>query len=143
MNVVQCTFCKRPFMQISNKICPACLEKIDKDFVKVRDFIYDNKFAGIDAAAEETGVDQKIIMYLVKEGRLIIDSPDGEGGGMLHCESCKKPINTGRLCSNCSDSISNKMTSRVVHNNPDKPAVAGKEGESEVQNLRGTAKIGK
>ena len=81
-------------------------------------------------------VDKKIIMYLIKEGRLIIDSPDGEGGGLLHCESCKKPVKTGRLCGTCAEKISSKMNRGM---SDDKPAAQRDSGPS----IKGSAKIAK
>jgi len=134
MNIIQCQFCKKPFVPISGKICPACLEQLDKDFIKVRDYIYENKMANMDKVAEETEVDKRKIMYLIKEGRLIIDSPDGEGGGLLHCESCKKPIKTGRLCVDCAGKISSTMDKSVSRSKPMPQATNEK-------NLKGSTKI--
>lgn len=138
MNIVQCIFCKKPFMQISGKICPECLEQIDKDFVVVRDYIWENKTTNIDTVSEKTGIDRKKIVYLIKEGRLIIDSPDGEGGGLIHCESCKKSIKTGRLCESCADSIANTMN-KAAETIKSPSADKGEE----VRSIKGSAKIGK
>ena len=135
MNIIQCQFCKKPFASLGGKICPACLEQIDKDFITVRDFIYENRFANIDTIAEETEVRKIVIIHLLKEGRLIIDGPDG-GGGVLACEVCKKPINTGRMCKECMGSVASKMDKNVsVHKKP--------EPRKEEPNIKGSAKIGK
>ena len=109
MNIIQCVFCKKPFQSYKGRICSSCLDRIDRDFVTVRDYIYENKHANMDKVSEETGVPKQIIMHLLKEGRLVVDDPDGAGGGVLLCEVCKKPINTGRMCKNCQDKVSNTM----------------------------------
>jgi len=134
MNIIQCTFCKRPFASIGGKVCPACLEQIDQDFITVRDYIYEHKHSNIDLIAEETEVSKQKIMYLLKEGRLIIDSPDGEGGGLLHCEMCKKSISTGRLCKDCMGKVATSM---------DRNVGGQKKTESKTpeQNLKSSAKI--
>lgn len=132
MDIIQCTFCKKPFQSIGRRICPACLEKTDKDFITVRDYIYDHKHANLDTVAEETGVSKQIIMHLLKEGRLILDSPDG--GGILTCESCRKPINTGKLCKECAE----KVSSRIQGNLDSKRPGSGNSGDP---SLRGTAKL--
>jgi len=133
MNIVQCTFCKKPFASIGGRICPACMEQIDRDFITVRDYIYETKHANIDKIAKETEVHKQIIIHLLKEGRLIIDSPDGDG--LLVCEVCKKPINTGRMCKDCTGKVASSMDKNVVANKKPEP----KEPE---QNLKGSAKIG-
>jgi predicted amidophosphoribosyltransferase len=135
MNIVQCTFCKKPFASVGGRICPACSEQIDRDFITVRDYIYDHKSSNIDIIAKETEVPKQTIIHLLKEGRLVIESLDGgEGGGVLFCEMCKKPINTGRLCKDCMGKVANKMTKNVADKKrpqDDKPE----------QNLKGSAKI--
>ncbi|MDR2571921.1 MAG: hypothetical protein LBD23_16705 [Oscillospiraceae bacterium] len=136
MNIKQCTFCKRPFGSLGGKICPACLEQIDKDFIMVRDYIYEHKHSNIDKISEETEVSKQVIMYLLKEGRLIIDGPDGDGGGLLTCEACRKPINTGRLCKECVGKVSSTMDKNVTtHKKPAAP--------TEERSIKGSAKIGK
>jgi len=135
MNIVQCTFCKKPFINAGGKTCPACIEQIDKDFIIVRDYIYEHKHSNIDEIAKETEVKKQIIMYLLKEGRLIIDSPDGEGGGILTCEMCKKSINTGRLCKECMGKVSSSMDKNIM-------TVKRPEAITTEQNLKASAKIG-
>jgi len=117
MNIIQCQFCKKPFVPINGKICPACLEQLDKDFTKVRDYLYENEMANLDKIAEATEVDKRKIMYLIKEGRLTIDGSDGEGGGVLQCGLCKKSIKAGRLCEGCAEKISSKMDKSVSQSN--------------------------
>ena len=133
MNIVQCTYCKKPFQSLGGRICPACLEQIDRDFITVRDYIYEHKHSNIDKIAEETEVKKSIIIHLLKEGRLIIDSPDGDG--ILICDMCKKPINTGRLCKECMGKVASKMDKNVSSNK--KP-----EQKAPEQSIKGSAKIG-
>ena len=132
MNIVQCTFCKKPFASIGGRICPACMEQIDKDFITVRDYIYEHKHSNIDKIAKETEVSKQIIIHLLKEGRLIIDSPDGDG--LLLCEMCRKPINTGRLCKECTGKVATSMDKNVAANK--KP-----EAKPDEPNIKGSAKI--
>jgi len=134
MNIIQCQFCKKPFASLGGRICPECLQQIDKDFITVRDYIYENKHANIDKISEETEVKKAVIIHLLKEGRLIIDGPDG-GGGVLSCEMCKKPINTGRLCKECMGSVASSMDKSVSASK--KPAPVKEE-----PNIKGSAKIG-
>ena len=137
MNIVQCQFCKKPFTSLGGRVCPACLEQIDKDFITVRDYIYEHKHSNIDLIAEETEVKKQVILHLLKEGRLIIDSPDGGGGGYLFCEMCKKSISTGRLCKECSGKVSSSMDKNISsHKHPTSSSNSSGPG------IKGSAKIG-
>ena len=135
MNIIQCTFCKKPFASIGGRVCPACLEKIDKDFITVRDYIYEHKHSNIDIISEETEVPKQIIIYLLKEGRLIIDSPDGGGNGVLFCEACKTPINTGRLCKDCMGKVATTIDRSMAGQKQ-----SGTRGSE--MSIKGSAKIG-
>jgi len=123
--------CKKPFQSFGGRICGNCLERIDRDFIKVRDYIYEHKHANIDTVSEETEVPKNIILHLLKEGRLVIDDPGG--GGVLFCEACRKPINTGRLCKDCTDKVSSTMQGNLASRKA--------QDQSRNQNLKGTAKI--
>jgi len=136
MNIIQCVFCKKPFASVGGKICPACHEQIDKDFIKVRDYIYENKHSNIDLISKETEVSKPVIIHLLKEGRLIIDGPT-DGAGVLFCEMCKKPINTGRMCKDCMGKVATTLDRNVTVKRP-----ASQSGQAEV-NFKGSAKIGK
>ena len=135
MNIIQCQFCKKPFGSVGGRVCPDCNEKIDKDFIKVRDYIYEHKHASIDEISEETEVHKQIILHLLKEGRLTIESPDGGGGGLLFCEVCKKSINSGRMCKDCMGKVANTMSRHVAGERQQ-----GSRGSG--GNLKSSAKIG-
>jgi len=134
MNIVQCTFCRKPFATLGGRICPDCLEQIDKDFITVRDYIDEHKRSNIDIISKDTEVSKQVIIHLLKEGRLILDSPDGEGGGVLFCEVCKAPISTGRMCKDCMGKVASKMSKNTT------PAKAPEASKPE-QSFKGSAKI--
>jgi len=121
MNIIQCRMCRKPFDSIGGKICPECLQKIDKDFIKVRDYIYEHKRTDVDTVSEETEVEKAVILHLIKEGRIELGG-GGSGGGALLCEVCRKPISSGRMCPECKDKLSSTMQKSI---GIDKPA--GKE----------------
>ena len=106
MEVRQCDFCRMPYQSTGKKICGDCLLKLDEDFILIREYLWDHDRAGIDEVSEATGVSRKSILYLLKEERLIVGDENGQGGGgILTCESCKRPISTGRMCAGCKKEV--------------------------------------
>ena len=114
MDIRQCSLCKKPFQSLGGKICTECLQKMDEEFIIVREFIYEHKNSDIDVVSEETGVKKAVILHLLKEGRLILDDVSGTGGGLLTCEVCRKPINTGRMCKDCQDKVASTMNKSIT-----------------------------
>jgi len=105
MEVRQCDFCRVPYHSHGNKLCAECLLELDQDFIKIREYLYDNEGAGIDEVSEATGVTRKTILHLLKEERLIVGDENGRNNGILTCESCKRPISTGRMCAGCKQQV--------------------------------------
>lgn len=132
--ITQCRFCNRLFQSISGNICPNCNIQIDEDFMTIRDYIYDNpgRF-NIDAICEATGVQKRVVLHLIKEQRLILESP--EAGG-LSCSVCHKPIASGEMCEECRLYLSSKLGS-VPPSPASKPEPApmesGKKGKMHIR----------
>jgi len=110
--------------------------KLDEDFIKVRDYLYDFEGAGIDEVSDATRVPRKSILYLLKEERLSV-SGEIVGAGLLTCESCKKPISTGRMCAGCKNEVRSSM--QQATSAPVKPKQVAKEEEEE--SIKGSAKL--
>jgi len=95
-----------PYQSAGKNICGDCLLKLDEDFIQIREYLWEHDRAGIDEVSEATGVSRKSILYLLKEERLIVGDENGNnGGGILTCESCRKPISTGRMCAGCKKEV--------------------------------------
>jgi len=136
MNILQCSICKKPFQSLGGKICNECLSKMDEEFIIVRDYLYENKHADMDTVSEETGISKQVIMHLLKEGRLILeDAQGGKGGGMLLCEVCKTPINSGRMCKKCKDMVASTMKKNI---STQRPPGASNDDQA---NFKGSAKL--
>lgn len=106
-NFRKCKTCGNIFNFMGKPICPNCVKKMDEDFAKVRKFIYENPNARVEEISEETGVEPKMIMQFLREGRLELKVADGS----LVCEKCGIPISSGRMCHTCSQSLSNNIAS--------------------------------
>ena len=104
MEFIKCDFCRIPFQSFGSKLCKDCFAALDEDFIKIREYLYDNE-AGIEEVSEATGVPTKTIMYLLKEERLIVKDDSGRASGLLKCEVCKRSISTGKMCERCKNEI--------------------------------------
>jgi len=135
--VRQCDFCRMPYQSTGKKICGECLIKLDEDFIEIREYLWEHDRAGIEEVSEATGVSRKTIMYLLKEERLIVGDEDGKGCGILTCESCRKPISTGRMCAGCKKEVLSAIQESVgvVSKPRRRPEIA------EEESLRGVAKL--
>lgn len=110
MKVKQCSECRGIFQAYANEtICPKCREKLDRDYVKVRDYLYVHPRADVPELAKETGVDEKYILNFLREERLSLAQPTDE----LRCASCGKPILKGKYCEACLLSL-NKEIDRIM-----------------------------
>jgi predicted amidophosphoribosyltransferase len=99
-NVRACTFCGRLFQSTGPNICPECSVKLDEDFVRVREYLYDNPgHVDVLDIVNNTGVSEKAVLRLIKDGRLSRKGSEGEAD--LRCAICGAPISSGRLCRRC------------------------------------------
>jgi len=105
MQIIQCAICGKLLQSHGEKICAECAEQADRDFLVVRDYIYRAE-TGVDVndILKNTGVSEKIVLYLIREGRL---SQCGEiKGGTMKCAACGAPIPRGKLCQKCASTWS-------------------------------------
>lgn len=99
MEVINCKKCNRLFQYVAGRrICPACKDEEEKEFKKLKDYLYDHPKATMLEISEATEISVSTIQHYLREGRLIItnDSPLG-----IECEKCGAEIKTGRFCERC------------------------------------------
>lgn len=97
MELKNCKRCGRLYQGTGGNVCPVCMDNMDKDFLKVREYIYNNPSANVSSIAKETGVDEKTILEFLRDGRLELYSIS-KG---LECKRCGAWIKTGRYCEDC------------------------------------------
>ncbi|MDL2220637.1 hypothetical protein LJC55_03115 [Eubacteriales bacterium OttesenSCG-928-N14] len=110
----QCNVCNKIFHSFSgSRTCPECLQKMDDDFIAVRDYLEKFPHATIQEVAKKTDVKEGDILRMLKEGRLILHSATG----ILLCERCDKPIHSGTLCDDCKNALSQTLSSAIEPGN--------------------------
>lgn len=103
MNVKSCERCRRLFQYYGGSfMCPDCIQEIDKQFNTVKAYLYDNPGSSLEKLCEETEVERSYVIRWLREGRLVMDE---RHASLLDCETCGKPIRSGRYCETCSGDL--------------------------------------
>ena len=144
MEITQCIYCRKPFQSYGSKLCLTCVALTDECFVKIRDFLDEYPNADMYTVSEATEVPVKMILHLLKEGRLLIGA-DNTGNILLTCESCKRPINTGRLCEQCRKEIVKSFQEKIGSASvaPPKKSLKARDKDKNAEKTEGLAKIDK
>jgi len=121
MDIRKCKNCNRFYKFQSSKYCPECVVELDKVFLKVREYIYENPNSTVLEVSENKGVDQEIIMEFLRDGKLELK----EASMLLECKSCGKPIKTGTLCNSCLMNFETEMKKGLVKAVENKDKVKG------------------
>lgn len=111
MDVRNCKKCKKLFNYSGDPLCPACAKEMEEKFFEVRQYIYDNPTATMSLVAEENDVPIQQIKKWVRQERLLFSK---DSGISIDCESCGKPILTGRYCKECKSKMTDKFSSMYV-----------------------------
>ena len=108
MDIRQCRRCRKIFNYISNPNCPVCVRELDEIFHNVRNYLYEHPKADMEELCEQTDADEEEVITWLREGRLILAYPEI---GILRCETCDKPIASGRYCEACSQKVKKQLES--------------------------------
>jgi predicted amidophosphoribosyltransferase len=119
MALLLCRLCAKPFNGMGAKLCPRCAQDVDSVYVSVRKYIYQNPSrASFAAIVEELQISDKILSYLIDEGRIVLE---GEATRSPRCRACGAETSDGPLCDRCRNKlISEKLMSGC--NRAEKPA---------------------
>lgn len=115
MDVRNCKKCGKLFNYNGESLCQSCVKEMEDKFFEVRDYIYKNPTANMAIVAEENDIPIQQIKKWVRQERLIFSK---DSGISIDCESCGKPILTGRYCKDCKGKMTNTFSSVYV----EKPA---------------------
>lgn len=97
------------FKGVGEYHCEECRAVDYDDYGKVRLYIEEHPGANAAQVEEKTGVTQKIIRRLLKDGRIEV----AEGSkSFLRCEVCGKSIRSGEFCPECETKVHQRMESQ-------------------------------
>ena len=110
MDIRTCRFCKKMFRGYAAN-CPQCVEELDQKYIIVRNYLDRNAGTTVQGIAAETGVDEKSILFLIREGRLMLKGSDSG----ITCAKCGKPVISGKFCEDCKSSLVRSLESTRSH----------------------------
>jgi rRNA maturation endonuclease Nob1 len=96
MGLANCKECGKLYVQNPAGICTDCYRIVEEQEGQVAAYLRDNQRASINEVHEATGVPEKVILKMIKKGRIV-----GDIALEYPCESCGKPITEGRVCAEC------------------------------------------
>lgn len=111
MTIANCKECGKIFNKIVRPHCEVCAERMEEDFEKVREVVQLKGPLPINRLSQETGVQEKLILRFVNEGRLV------DSGMGYPCERCKGSITQGKLCVACANEL-NKEVGKTLSGMP-------------------------
>ena len=124
MDYLKCKLCRDAFFSYGSPLCPKCQEQIDKDFIAVREYIYNHPHqANLEKIAEATGVSEKNIIYLLEEERLSASGDLVASVGRC-CRICGRNITAGSICEPCKTALTKDLSGAASVLSEKKPAKA-------------------
>lgn len=105
MALANCERCGQLFNRVTRNICPNCIREEEKLFDDVKDYIRTHEAATVSEVADATQVSEERVLHYLREGRLELS-----GTLTYACESCGKPIRSGRFCSECKQELGSDMS---------------------------------
>jgi len=107
MEVKTCKNCRRLFNYLTGPmLCAACKEKLEDDFVDVKEYIRKNPGCTMQSVADECEVSIAQLKEWVREERLQFSTSVGTG---ITCDKCGSPIPTGRFCEFCKKEMAQNL----------------------------------
>lgn len=104
MNLGNCPECGKLYVKTAVGMCVDCYREEEKNEMKVAEYVRDHPRSSIDKIHENTGVKEKTIFRMIKNGRFM-----GEAQISYPCESCGAPTTDGRLCVKCNEGFTKQV----------------------------------
>ena len=105
MELINCKECGKLFSSAGQKVCPDCRQSEEEKFELVKDYLWDNPNSTVKKVAEDTGVEEEIIIKFVRENRLAAEGLLVDY--TLKCKRCEAEIESGLFCESCRSKMIN------------------------------------
>jgi len=100
MAIKNCSECGKIYLENPSKLCPECYAQEEIHEHKIGEYLREKGKATIEEIHQATGVKEKVIVRMLKSGRLFSEGLIG-----YPCEMCQTIIYEGRLCTACGSGL--------------------------------------
>jgi len=100
MGLRNCIECGKLCLENPSKLCPVCYDEEEVHENTISKYLREIGKATIDEIHKATGVKEKIIVRMLKSGRIFSKGLIG-----YPCEMCREPIYDGNLCGKCATGL--------------------------------------
>lgn len=105
MDLRNCPECGKLYVNNNWQLCQECRQKELDEEDKVAQFLRDVAKASIAEICQATGVKEKIVLRMIKRGRVT-----GDVEISYPCEHCGQLITNGLLCVDCNSRLLNELS---------------------------------
>ena len=88
------------------RLCPECQKKLDERFEETKEYLNEHPDASMEELSRDLKISVKQIIRWIREERLVLSNPMSAD---ITCESCGKPICSGRYCEKCKKRIASDL----------------------------------
>lgn len=124
-NIHTCRWCRKIYKGFGEHFCPECVQKMDDAFVTIRAYLDDHPQANATEVIRETGIEEKIVMQLLRDERL-----SQYTNGKKKCEVCYKEIDSGKFCDDCKKMMESFVKKNDLGRDGKRPAEKSVKGKS-------------
>ncbi len=124
MGLDYCPECGKLYVQNAIGLCADCYRQEEEDVEKVAEYLREKTKASLEEIHQATGIRHKVILRMIKRGRIVTDTEI-----TYECELCGAPIIEGRLCADCSKTITEQLKPKVEEWSKPEPRDLGKKDE--------------
>ena len=100
MGLRNCIECGKLCLENPSKLCPVCYDEEEVHENTISKYLREIGKATIDEIHKATGVKEKIIVRMLRSGRIFSKGLIG-----YPCEMCREPIYDGNLCGKCATGL--------------------------------------
>lgn len=110
-----CKKCNRLFSAKEGEfLCSRCNDEVDDEFLRVKEYIYDNPSSSVKEVSSNTGVHVDIILKWIREEKIVV----GQHSSITFCERCGEPSDGSRYCKKCVHELSVGLKSGLSDKSP-------------------------